>query len=203
MRVESRGGVTASWVGVGVAASGIGIGELEWRVMMARPPGLWGCGTRGGALFNLPATYYSLNNKSPVEIPEHSSYRLIRIFEVRILTPKREQQPNWGKILYFHHFSPRKGTKFWINLQMKVKAINILGLLLFKIWYRSLNITGPLKLATFAFSSELINNLVFLCDGKWPKDACLDRILLFFSRLSANILILKISIKKFHRALNL
>jgi len=40
------------------------------------------------------ATYCSLNNKSPVELPENSSYRLIGIFKIGILTPKWEKQPN-------------------------------------------------------------------------------------------------------------
>ena len=65
-----------------------------------------------GRAINLRATCCSLNNKSPVEFPENGSYHLIGIFEIWILTPKREKQPNWGEITYFRHFSPRKNTKF-------------------------------------------------------------------------------------------
>ena len=43
-----------------------------------------------------PATYCNSNNKSPVELPENSIYRLIGMFEIRTLTPKREKNSRLG-----------------------------------------------------------------------------------------------------------
>ena len=61
-----------------------------------------------GCVSYLMATYYSLNNKIPVKFHQNSGYCLIRIFEISILTLKREKQPKSEKERIFSIYCPSK-----------------------------------------------------------------------------------------------